>query len=222
MSAETSAAACAEFPNDNPALHRGAIWRCVALGAPASSELPEPGVLAEQEPRGLTEPSALGEPGPSVPRVLVAPALEALLHAPRRDEASEVPSPSLPLDLDVHAQGDIQQAPPQAPPVAFESDETELESPDEPATFKEELGSGTFLVAPMAAPAFTTLSDDANVELGAEDLDDDLADEDPHDIEIVDELVFEGDMEEERPRCASPTGRISSRGRRRTSPRPLR
>jgi hypothetical protein len=28
-------AACAEFPNDNPALHLGAIWRCAgALGAP--------------------------------------------------------------------------------------------------------------------------------------------------------------------------------------------
>ena len=29
------AAACAEFPNDNPALHHGAVWRCAGtLGAP--------------------------------------------------------------------------------------------------------------------------------------------------------------------------------------------
>jgi hypothetical protein len=30
-----AAAACSEFPNDNPALHRGAIWCCLDLGAEA-------------------------------------------------------------------------------------------------------------------------------------------------------------------------------------------
>jgi hypothetical protein len=35
-----SRAACTEFPNDNPALHRGAIWYCATVGAPASCELP--------------------------------------------------------------------------------------------------------------------------------------------------------------------------------------
>lgn len=36
-------AACAEFPNDNPALHLGAIWRCSdALGAPVCERRPQP------------------------------------------------------------------------------------------------------------------------------------------------------------------------------------
>jgi hypothetical protein len=34
-------AACAEFPNDNPALHAGAIWFCAALAASPECELPE-------------------------------------------------------------------------------------------------------------------------------------------------------------------------------------
>ncbi len=35
-----SRAACTEFPNDNPALHRGVIWYCATVGAPASCDLP--------------------------------------------------------------------------------------------------------------------------------------------------------------------------------------
>lgn len=35
-------AACAEFPNDNPALHRGAIWRCTEVLGTLSCELPAP------------------------------------------------------------------------------------------------------------------------------------------------------------------------------------
>jgi hypothetical protein len=35
-----SRALCAEYPNDNPDLHRGAIWRCAALGEEASFEPP--------------------------------------------------------------------------------------------------------------------------------------------------------------------------------------
>ena len=35
-----SRAACAEFPNDNPALHRGLIWYCATVGAPTSCDLP--------------------------------------------------------------------------------------------------------------------------------------------------------------------------------------
>jgi len=33
-------AACSEFPNDNPELHRGAIWVSTAVGAPPVCELP--------------------------------------------------------------------------------------------------------------------------------------------------------------------------------------
>jgi hypothetical protein len=39
--------ACAEFPNDNPALHRGAIWLCLDVTGAAVCELPAPEVLAE-------------------------------------------------------------------------------------------------------------------------------------------------------------------------------
>jgi hypothetical protein len=35
-------ARCAEFPNDNPSLHQGAIWICAEIGAGASCELPPP------------------------------------------------------------------------------------------------------------------------------------------------------------------------------------
>jgi hypothetical protein len=45
-------AACAEFPNDNPALHRGAIWRCADPCEPASVEAPVGpfGAVAVREP----------------------------------------------------------------------------------------------------------------------------------------------------------------------------
>jgi len=33
-------APCSEYPNDNPGLHRGAIWCCAEVGADASFELP--------------------------------------------------------------------------------------------------------------------------------------------------------------------------------------
>jgi hypothetical protein len=34
------AAICSEFPNDNPALHRGAIWLCMGTSGAATCELP--------------------------------------------------------------------------------------------------------------------------------------------------------------------------------------
>ena len=47
-------AACAEFPNDNPRMHRGAIWYCADVVGAAVCERPElpaaPVVLAVTEP----------------------------------------------------------------------------------------------------------------------------------------------------------------------------
>ena len=47
-------AACAEFPNDNPTLHRGAIWYCAALSGAPVCDRPEaarePEVVAVVEP----------------------------------------------------------------------------------------------------------------------------------------------------------------------------
>ncbi len=61
MSAEYSASACAEFPNDNPDLHRGAIWRCVELGAAASPDAHEPRVLVTAALEALLYPAAHAE-----------------------------------------------------------------------------------------------------------------------------------------------------------------
>jgi hypothetical protein len=56
--------ACAEFPNDNPALHRGAIWCCAEIGHPASGELPFPplGLLRAQFEALEADPIASDEP----------------------------------------------------------------------------------------------------------------------------------------------------------------
>jgi hypothetical protein len=58
-------AACAEFPNDNPALHRGAIWRCVEIGEEAVCERP---VAASPE----KEEHAQVEPTPTEPTVVAS------------------------------------------------------------------------------------------------------------------------------------------------------
>jgi hypothetical protein len=41
-------ALCSEFPNDNPSLHEGAIWRCTEIGASASCEVPLPNEIPSQ------------------------------------------------------------------------------------------------------------------------------------------------------------------------------
>jgi hypothetical protein len=53
-------AACAEFPNDNPALHRGAIWRCTEACDSASFE-PPPGLRGGCEVRGAPRSRAPSE-----------------------------------------------------------------------------------------------------------------------------------------------------------------
>ena len=54
---------CAEFPNDNPALHRGAIWCCEELvGAATPEQPPEAVVLAVVEAPCEVEPGLEPEP----------------------------------------------------------------------------------------------------------------------------------------------------------------
>jgi hypothetical protein len=52
-------AACAEFPNDNPGLHRGAIWFCSDVTGAAGFERPaaEPTMAAEPSPDPPTDPT---------------------------------------------------------------------------------------------------------------------------------------------------------------------
>jgi hypothetical protein len=62
-------AACAEFPNDNPGLHRGAIWRCVEIGGAAVCERADAPSRADGDAGSLestlTEPLALAHAGPA-------------------------------------------------------------------------------------------------------------------------------------------------------------
>jgi hypothetical protein len=59
----------AEFPNDNPALHRGAVWVCTRVVGAATAELPEPvsepdAVTFEVERDEDAERGPLAEPPP--------------------------------------------------------------------------------------------------------------------------------------------------------------
>ena len=55
-------AACGEFPNDNPALHRGSIWYCAGVTAAVTIELlaapeaPEPETVVAEPPTEPTPP----------------------------------------------------------------------------------------------------------------------------------------------------------------------
>ncbi len=73
---------CAEFPNDNPALHLGAIWVCLEVTGGASCEppeAPEPVVVLAVQPEAIVvvepEPIVLEAPEPSTDPV--PPVLEA-------------------------------------------------------------------------------------------------------------------------------------------------
>lgn len=65
---------CAEFPNDNPSLHEGAIWICAEIGADISCELPV-SRGARQEDVATDEDVELRETG--VAEVEAEPAEEA-------------------------------------------------------------------------------------------------------------------------------------------------
>jgi hypothetical protein len=51
---------CSELPNDNPALHRGAIWRCEHTSGPATCVLPE----RVAPPREQADEATPGSPAP--------------------------------------------------------------------------------------------------------------------------------------------------------------
>src|ERR1019366_4528392 len=61
-------AACAEFPNDNPRLHAGAIWACAFVLGPPSPERREmagPGMKLLDVTVEASERDATGEPRPA-------------------------------------------------------------------------------------------------------------------------------------------------------------
>jgi hypothetical protein len=57
-------AACAEFPNDNPALHEGAIWSCAGVTAPVTCEVRAGEVRAMPD---VAEAVAVVAEGPTEP-----------------------------------------------------------------------------------------------------------------------------------------------------------
>ncbi len=77
--ASRAVAPCAEFPNDNPALHEGAIWCCVEIRGEA---------VCERAARPLENPPELVEPTPTEPIVLTAEEPPSSGEIP---EAPEVP-----------------------------------------------------------------------------------------------------------------------------------
>jgi hypothetical protein len=61
------ALACAEFPNDNPELHAGAIWYCSELvGPPTFARPAEPGMPAVLEAAVASAPESATDPTPPV------------------------------------------------------------------------------------------------------------------------------------------------------------
>ena len=144
-------ARCAEFPNDNPALHRGAIWCCVAVGGAAVCEAaapspgenpPEPAEPTPTEPIVLSAgdcaviwatpaPAAPEGEGPSEPT-------ETAL-APPSEERSRSAEPVVDEDEDIEvvdelACGDVVAE--ESPPVIEEPSEEEVM--EEPSQEEEE------------------------------------------------------------------------------------
>jgi hypothetical protein len=74
---ERAPAACAEFPNDNPALHGGAIWRCTEVVGTLSCVVPIRVPVVE----------TVVEPGPTQIRPVDLVAFEAIEALEPRDEA---------------------------------------------------------------------------------------------------------------------------------------
>jgi hypothetical protein len=52
-------AACSEFPNDNPALHRGAIWACLSVRGAPVSERPRVEASRVEVPEAATGPEVV-------------------------------------------------------------------------------------------------------------------------------------------------------------------
>ena len=64
---ERRVAPCAEFPNDNPDLHHGAIWGCAELGHEVACQRPRPGTPEAAPGRPFASPVA------EEPELLAAP-----------------------------------------------------------------------------------------------------------------------------------------------------
>jgi hypothetical protein len=85
----------AEFPNDNPALHCGAIWVCLEVTGAAVAVREERPRLAPPEPVALEPEPAIAEPEPLIaepePVIAATPALSA--PEPEVELVSDVPVP---------------------------------------------------------------------------------------------------------------------------------
>jgi hypothetical protein len=135
--------ACAEFPNDNPALHRGAIWFCPELGAapvfeaPIALEAPAPiEAPARSEEVVLPEAPALPEP----PMLLEAPMLPE--PTPLVEEPATDPTPTvvdaddetddIEIVEDLAFDDAIDESVPPPPPEPVHEEHQEPPAPDDP------------------------------------------------------------------------------------------
>ena len=119
---------CAEFPNDNPALHRGSIWRCLQLTGPAVCERP------------------LSPPPVGAPEVAAGP----LERAPEPEVAALPPTASEPPSSASAPEPPTDPAP---PVLEADDDRDDLEIVDELA-FDEVMDEPEQAPAGREGPAF--------------------------------------------------------------------
>jgi hypothetical protein len=140
--------ACAEFPNDNPCLHRGAVWFCAELGAAPVFEGPAQAV-AEREVEAVAEPicEAISEPiAEPIAEAVAEPVVERVVEAVAEPIAEPVAEPATdpaPVVVDADDETDdieivedlafddaVDESIPPPPPAAAERDEAA--TPDDP------------------------------------------------------------------------------------------
>jgi hypothetical protein len=171
-------AACAEFPNDNPALHRGAIWRCVAVGGEAVCERP---VVAppEEDVRAQVEPTPT-EPTVLAPATLADELVEQVTMLVEEVAAMVEPFEAVkPIEVAVVVE-----------PMSASADESVEEPRVLSAVAVESLGEPEHTV-PEAGGDRWADEDLATTDEDAAETDDD--------IDIVDELPFDDVVVEESP-----------------------
>lgn len=141
---------CSEFPNDNPALHRGVSWLCLAVtGEPVAVRdaivdvIPEPIETIPEPVEALSEPAeAIPEPAEAIPEAVEA--LPEPVSVAERDavfDVDEVPAARIsgivPVGQDLHLDDDgadeilVEELPPLDETASVEGDVEALDAADE-------------------------------------------------------------------------------------------
>lgn len=179
---------CSEFPNDNPEMHGGAVWRNEGVTGPAACEalvaaltesvLPPPVILVAEAP--VEEVAALEAP------VMEAPAVVSEPEPGQASEELHEPDPVVPVseqatDIMVEAPSEVLAAAAEVPTLA---EEAEVEQAEVVAA----------AVEPEVVEALSTDEVPPVVE----------ADDPMDDLEIVDEIPMDDAVDESIPPPAPP------------------